>query len=60
MPWKCPACHLPILHNEVEDRPRPGAAYRCHICRLELVLDPKTDHFTVAPMRDDEDEKLRR
>jgi hypothetical protein len=50
---------LPILHNEIEDRPRLGAAYRCHICRLELVLDPKTDHLTVAPMRDDEDEKLR-
>jgi len=50
---------LPILHNEVEDRPRPGVAYRCHICRLELVLDPETQHLTVASMRDGEDEKLR-
>ena len=38
---------------------RPGVAYRCHICRLELVLDPETQHLTVASMRDGEDEKLR-
>jgi hypothetical protein len=26
--------------------------YRCHICRLELVLDPKTGRLTLAPLRD--------
>jgi hypothetical protein len=50
MPWRCPACHLPIRHNEVEERPRPDARYRCHICRLELVVDPLTDKLVVAPM----------
>jgi hypothetical protein len=25
-------------------------AYRCHICRLELVLDEETDRLTVAPI----------
>jgi hypothetical protein len=28
--------------------------YRCHICRLELVVDPDTDKLIVAPIRDDE------
>jgi hypothetical protein len=28
-----------------------GALYRCHICRLELVLDPDTRKLTVAPIR---------
>jgi len=59
MPWKCPACHSAIIHSEVEDVPRFGTFYRCHICRLELVLDPTTNHLTVAPMRDGEDQKLR-
>ena len=53
MPWRCPACHTAIRHSEAEDRPRPGAFYRCHICRLELMLDSKTDKLTVTPMRDD-------
>ena len=60
MPWKCPACHEQIRHSEAEERPRVGAHYRCHICRLELVLDPHTQKLTVAPMREDEpDEKQR-
>jgi hypothetical protein len=54
MPWRCPACQLPIRHNEVEDRPRLDARYRCHICRLELVLDPMTDKLIVAPIPNDD------
>jgi len=54
MPWRCPACHLPIRHNEVEDRPRLDARYRCHICRLELVLDPMTNKLIVAPIPNDD------
>jgi hypothetical protein len=50
MPWQCPACHLPIHHSEIAMRPRAGVVYRCHICRLELVLDPKEDRLTVAPL----------
>jgi hypothetical protein len=54
MPWRCPACHLPIRHNEVEERPRFDARYRCHICRLELVVDPVTNKLVVAPMPNEE------
>ena len=53
MPWKCPACHVAIRHSENESRPRPDAVYRCHICRLELVFNPRTEKMNVAPMRDD-------
>jgi hypothetical protein len=60
MPWSCPACRTPIRHSETEDRPRPDALYRCHICRLELVLDPRTERLDVAPMRRDEpNQKIR-
>jgi hypothetical protein len=57
MPWKCPACHEPIRHSEVEVRPRIDARYRCHICRLELVVDPKADKLVVAPFGDDPNER---
>ena len=50
MPWKCPACHEAIRHSELEERPRLGAMYRCHICRLELVLDGRTMKLVVAPL----------
>ena len=53
MPWRCPACHLPIHHNELEPKPRTGAVYRCHICRLELMLDAATDRLAVAPLPGD-------
>ena len=59
MPWKCPACHINIHHSDLEDKPRPNAHYRCHICRLELAFDPTANRMTVAPMRDDENQKLR-
>jgi hypothetical protein len=29
--------------------------YRCHVCRLELVVDPKTDKLTVSPLDSDND-----
>ncbi len=54
MPWRCPACHLPINHNEFEVKPRVGSKYRCHICRLELVLDDDADKLVVAPLTGDE------
>jgi hypothetical protein len=61
MPWSCPACRTPIHHAPLEDRPRANALYRCHICRLELVVDPDTGRLRIAPMRDDDvDAKLRR
>lgn len=55
MPWKCPACQMPIRHSDDEAAPRPGVRYRCHVCRLELVLDRETDKLTEAPSRTDRD-----
>jgi len=52
MPWRCPACNLPIRHSDIEHEPRPGATYRCHICRLELIVDAETHRLTVAPIAD--------
>jgi len=50
MPWKCPACEQAILHPDAEIHPRPGARYRCHICRLELTLNSATNKLIVAPV----------
>jgi len=49
MPWKCPACQTQIAHNG--DAPEPKRVYRCHICRLELILDETTHKLTLAPLR---------
>jgi hypothetical protein len=54
MPWSCPACRTPIHHGPLETRPRSNSLYRCHICRLELVLDPETERLTIAPIRDED------
>jgi hypothetical protein len=34
--------------------PRPGVIYRCHICRLELIMDRTTGKMTVAPLVTDD------
>ena len=52
MPWRCPACQSPIRHSDVEARPRPGVLYRCHVCRLELVLDLTGELLTLAPFEE--------
>jgi hypothetical protein len=57
MPWRCPGCRLPIHHIENEARPRPGIVYRCHICRLELVVDETTAKMIVAPLNFERSEK---
>ena len=54
MAWRCPACQLAIHHTDHDDQPRPGVRYRCHICRLELMLDPTTGKLRVTPV-DEED-----
>jgi endogenous inhibitor of DNA gyrase (YacG/DUF329 family) len=51
MTWKCPACGSDI--RRTEETPRPGVVYRCHVCRLELVLDATTGRLTVAPFSPD-------
>ncbi len=47
MQWKCPACQTPIRHDADLLRLRP--VYRCHVCRLELVFDVRTEELLVAP-----------
>lgn len=53
MPWRCPACQIQIRHSELEERPQLGETYRCHVCRLDLVLDAQTQKLTVAPLHSD-------
>lgn len=48
MPWKCPACQTQIRHDGAT--PEPKRLYRCHVCRLELVLDEQTKTLKVAPL----------
>ncbi len=50
MPWTCPACRLPISHTETEARPRYGVTYRCHVCRLELVVERSNGRLALAPL----------
>ena len=49
MPWKCPACQMQIAHYG--DAPEPWRVYRCHVCRLELILDEGSQKLTLAPLR---------
>jgi len=53
MPWKCPACQTEIRHDG--DVPTPRRVYRCHVCRLELVIDGSTEKLTVAPLSTERD-----
>jgi hypothetical protein len=46
--WLCPACDTQIRHYE--PHPRPRIVYRCHICRLELVVHTETGALVLAPM----------
>ena len=53
MPWRCPACRTEIRHNPADARPRINEAYRCHVCRLELVFDEPSSKMVVAPFETD-------
>jgi hypothetical protein len=48
MPWTCPACLQSIINDSRDRLPRPGVVYRCHVCRLDLVVDTKRHKLTVA------------
>jgi len=48
MPWKCPACETAMRHDGMV--PEANRVYRCHVCRLELVLDEATNKLAVAPL----------
>jgi rubredoxin len=53
MPWRCPACRTEIQHNPADARPRTNEAYRCHVCRLELVFDEQSSKMMIAPFEAD-------
>jgi hypothetical protein len=53
MPWRCPACRTEIRHNPADSHPDPNGNYRCHVCRLELRFDARTDKMEVAPFETD-------
>jgi hypothetical protein len=38
------------------DRPEPRRLYRCHVCRLELIVDERTSLLTIPPLPNDPDE----
>ena len=44
-----PACQNAIRHSEVEEMPLRGITYRCHVCRLELVMDERSGKMVLAP-----------
>jgi hypothetical protein len=54
MAWQCPACGTPFQFDTLEAHPRSGVIYRCHVCHIELVLNPDSDRLEVVPLRDDE------
>jgi hypothetical protein len=49
MSWECPACRSTIPHNPLESRPRHDEAYRCMVCRLDLLFDPIVNEMVLAP-----------
>jgi len=50
VPWQCPGCHTAIRHSGAEPAPKPDVRYRCHICRLELAVDPRTNRLRMVPL----------
>jgi hypothetical protein len=50
MSWKCPACQTAIAHDPAATPRLANAVYRCHVCRLELVVDPFSGKLTLAPL----------
>jgi predicted Zn finger-like uncharacterized protein len=50
MVWKCPACGTQIRLLAAAAAPQAGVVYRCNVCRLELVVDEKTEKLIVPPL----------
>ena len=40
----------PIAHGPNDPLPVVGVVYRCHVCRLELVVDPETGQLALAQL----------
>jgi hypothetical protein len=54
-----PACSTHIRHVASETVPHAHIVYRCHVCRLELVLDETTQKMTVAPFAEEPQDRDR-
>jgi hypothetical protein len=39
-----------IAHESANTMPSPNIVYRCHVCRLELVVDLSTNKLALAPL----------
>ena len=55
VPWKCPACQSEIQHLPFQQQPLLNVRYRCAVCRLEAIVDPRTGRLEVAPLIEGED-----
>jgi hypothetical protein len=54
MPWTCPACGNRVRHDgNGEKPPKSGVVYRCHVCRIELVFDPRVNKMRPMPLPPD-------
>ena len=53
MLWRCPSCGAPLQPRKAEDQPGDGP-YRCHVCRLDLLVETNTHTLVLAPTRNDE------
>jgi hypothetical protein len=50
MSWKCPACQTAITRDPAASAPSLNTIFRCHVCRLELVVDPFSGELKLAPL----------
>jgi len=53
MAWHCPACRTQIRLPRDESRPEPISVYRCHVCHLDLQVDPTGDQMMITPFETD-------
>jgi hypothetical protein len=49
-PLKCPACETQIRPETDAPLRQVHAVDRCHVCRLELTVDPETEKLVLAPL----------
>lgn len=49
MPWTCPSCREQLRHDRKYAKPHFGVIYRCYVCRLNLVFNPKEQRLVASP-----------
>jgi DNA-directed RNA polymerase subunit RPC12/RpoP len=55
MAWKCSACQTQIRHDG--GMPQVGRVYRCHVCRVELIVDVERNKLALAPLPPEKDRR---